>query len=133
MNYYEPKKRLDGRWDYTRNGAPTGYCCEYRDIDPKFATDAQIEQYRATAHKHHTSGHETELEARECYKEYLLDHGLNLDREMSHAQHKCRVCGEWTSKFAEIGNQLIVLCEQHNNRGEVEKIFQAPDWSASSW
>lgn len=136
MNYYEPKQRLkDRRWDYTRNGHPAGYCREYQEIDPKIVpiTEAQQQEYRETAHKHHTNGHATEEEARECYKEYLLDHDLSLNRTMADQQRKCKVCGEWTQKFAEIGVQIFELCDKHNNKEEVGKLFEAPSVIWSSW
>lgn len=136
MNYYEAKQRVkDRQWDYTRNGVAVGYCREYQEIDPKVIpiSEAQQEEYRATAHKHHTDGHATELEARECYREYLLDHNLSLNRTMAGQQMKCKVCGAWTQKFAEINVQMIVLCEEHNNREEVAKLFEAPSVIWSSW
>lgn len=136
MNYYEPKQRTgDGRWDYTRNNYPAGYCRKYQEFDTKLVpiSEAEQEEYRATAHKHHTDGHATSEEACDCYKEWQLDHQLSLDRTMSNQQQKCKVCGEWTQKFAEVGNQVIILCEEHNNREEVAKIYEAPSWSMSSW
>lgn len=136
MNYYDAKQRLsDGRWDYTCNNRPTGYCRPYEEIDPQIipVSESQLEEYRATAHKHHSHGHATEQEARECYREYLLDHSLSLGRKMSNQQLKCKSCGEWTQGFAEINNEIIVLCDQHNNRPTVETLFEAPGWSCSSW
>lgn len=136
MNYYEPKQRkTDGRWVYTRNNYPVGYCCEYKEIDPKLIpiSEAEQESYRVTAHKHHADGHETEKEACECYKKYLLDHRLSLNRKMSNQQEKCKICGEWTQGFAEIDCQLFVLCGKHNNIESVETLYKAPSWSCSSW
>lgn len=136
MNYYEPKQRAkDRRWDYTRNGAPTGYCREYRELDSKLfpISEAEKEEYRGTAHKHHTNGHANELEARECYKEYMLDHKLRLNGTMANEQRKCQVCGEWTQKFAELGISIFTLCDKHNNREEVDKLFEPPDMIWSSW
>ena len=134
MNYYESKQRkTDGKWDYTRNKRPTGYCCAYREI-PKDADTLICEEHHDTSHKHHVDGHNTEEEAIACYKEYLLDHELRLDREMSNNQQKCRVCGDWTQKYADIGlTQMFILCDEHNNREEVEKLYQAPSLSMSSW
>lgn len=149
MNYYEAKQRqTDKRWDYTRNNRPTGYCCEYLPVvseiipigeaeskeyqEAKEHQDQEAKEYSDTAHKHHTGGHETEKEACECYKEYRLDHHLSLNRTMS-SQQKCRICGEWTQKFAEVNLSCIfTLCDKHNNRETVEGLYNAPSWSASS-
>lgn len=136
MNHYIAKQRVeDKRWDYTCNNHPIGYCRAYKEIDPKLIpiSEQQQEEYRATQHKHHTDGHETEQEARECYKEYLLDHHLRLRAKMGDQQMKCRVCGEWTQNFAEIDCQMFVLCDKHNNRETVEGLFDAPWESWSSW
>ena len=135
MNYYEAKQRTDGRWDYTRNNHGVGYCREYCEIDLGVVhiSESEQEEYRATADKHHTDGHETEEEARECYREYLLDHRLMLNRKMENEQRKCQVCEEWTQGFAEIDQRLFTLCDQHNNREAVETLFEAPHIAWSSW
>ena len=135
MNYYQAnQRRSDSRWDYTRNQYPTGYCCEYREINPKVIPISEAEQkrYHDTAHKHHTDGHATEEEACECYRGYLLDHRLSLGRTQS-SQDKCKICSEWTQNFAEVGNRLFVLCSEHNNRESVEALLGTVGWSCSSW
>lgn len=134
MNYYKAKQRLkDKRWDYTRNNYPAGYCCEYREIDPTVIPISESEQkrYQATAHKHHTDGHETEEEACECYQEYLLDHSLRFGK-MSDQQLKCKVCDEWTQEFADIDCHMIVLCPKHQGRETVKQLFKVGE-SWSSW
>jgi hypothetical protein len=108
MNYYEALQRRDGRWDFTRNGAATGYCRE------------------------HEEGHATKEEASECYKEYLLDHKLRFSK-MSNQQQRCAVCKEYTEGYAEMDTSLIVLCDKHRNREEVAKIYKAPSFVCSSW
>jgi hypothetical protein len=76
--------------------------------------------------------HATEQEARECYRRYLLDTRLTLDREGTSA-HKCLVCGEWTPKFATVGYMYTYpLCDAHRTREEVERRFPVPDQSVSS-
>lgn len=128
MNYYKASQRnKDKRWDYTKNGMPIGYCKEYCELD------SNIESFCATKHKHHTEGHETKEEACECYKEYLLDHRLILDRKMSNQQLKCEICKEWTNGFAEIDCNIFTLCPKHNNRKSVEEIMGEINESYSSW
>lgn len=76
-------------------------------------------------HKYHTCGHETEEEARKCYKEYMLDYQLRLNPKQENPSqlYKCKVCSEWCSGSATIGwCEYYNLCEKHCTREEVEKI-----------
>ena len=137
MNYYETKQRTDGKWDYTCNNRPTGYCCEFKPFDEGFVknyhvSEAEVEKHNRFAHKYHSHGHDTEQEACECYKEYQLDHKLRFSKSESE-QRKCKVCGEWTQNFAEVDCRLITLCDKHNNREEVSKLYEASNWSMASW
>lgn len=125
MNHFKARQRKDGRWDYTcRNDNyifPVGYCDEYRPLDDRFPADPV---YDANKDKHHTSGHATPEEARECYNRYLLDQQLRLNLESTDTQRRCQVCQEWTSLFADLDCHIYELCEKHNNREEVEKLFK---------
>ncbi len=135
MNYYGPRQReSDKRWDYTcRNDGhiwPVGYCRKYEEWWVRFEeqfghrpNQDEIDRCIANQHKYHSEGHATDDEACACYREYLLDHHLRLGLECSDAQYKCKVCGAWTSLYAEVDMRHWTLCEQHNNREEVEKLF----------
>lgn len=126
MNYYDAKKRVeDGRWDYTCNNHPTGYCKKYTEIDSNFYGEHYKLEYAATAHKHHCDGHLTEEDARKCYLEYMLDHRLRFS-QMSNQQLKCKICDEWTQGVAEMDCQLIVLCDKHKTREIVETLVKPP-------
>lgn len=137
MNYYGPRE-TDGRWDYTcRNDGhiwPVGYCRAYKEFDTSIipVSEAEQEEYRATAHKHHSDGHATEEEACECYKQYLLDHKLRFGT-MSDQQLRCKVCEEWTQNYAEVDCQTWNLCDKHNSRETVEALMEAPGVIWSSW
>ena len=136
MNTYEPKQRIgDKKWDYTRNNYPTGYCAEYREIDTEVipVSESQLAEWRETSHKHHTEGHETEAEACECYKQYILDHHLRLNLKMSDEQRKCEVCQAWTQSYADAQMRIFTLCDKHNNRETVESLYPPPSTSWSSW
>jgi hypothetical protein len=139
MNYYQARKReSDGRWDYTRNNRPAGYCQEFKEFDPEFVenyhiSEVEVEKHNKFSDKYHTDGHECEEEACDCYKEYQLDHALRLGLKMSDQQMKCKICDEWTQKYAEIDCSMYILCDEHNNREEVEKLYKAPEFSMSSW
>lgn len=133
MNYSCARLRLDGRWDYTRNGLPYGYCCEYKPIpeDAKWISAEQAkrhnEEMAKLAHKFHTDGHTTKEEACECYKQYLLDTKLRLmptEPENAHQQFKCKACGKWTACHASVGPyRQFDLCPEHQTREEVEKLL----------
>lgn len=133
MNYYGPRQReTDKQWDYTcRNDDriwPVGYCAAFRDPDEPPSLfpwrEDQKAEYRATKDKHHTTGHATSEEACTCFREYLLDHHLNLAGKYQDAWHKCVVCGQLTDRFAEIRHgQSFYLCDAHRTREEVEKLF----------
>lgn len=140
MNYDTPRQReSDKRWNYTqaRDGLcwPIGYCQGWRWPSPGpmnfpagFATREHYKEHYDKAvkfkSKHHTNGHGTAEEAAACYKEYLLDHDLRLDKTLSDQQLKCVVCGEWTQKFAEVTwANSFALCPEHMNRKSVEDRF----------
>ena len=139
MNYYEPKQRQsDGKWDYTRNSHPAGYCHAFKELEKEFIesyniSDLEVENHNKFADKYHSDGHDTEEEACKCYKEYQLDHQLQLDHEDKNQKHKCKICEDWTTKFALVDNSLYHLCDKHRNREEVEKIYEASKFSMSSW
>ncbi len=139
MNHYKARQRKDGRWDYTcaNDGKawPVGYCHEYREPDPEdwiwkmHPDDAQ--RVRDNKDKYHGCGHATEEEAQACYKKYLLENELSLNRKSSNAQYKCKVCGEWTQLFAEVDWHIFNLCEKHQNLESVEPLFQIGEsWSS---
>lgn len=145
MQYLKPRQReSDKRWDYTamhdHHVRPIGYCRGWQDMHFKalptinsiegFQSDGGIiwskpdkEDYEARRDKYHTDGHATAQEAADCFRQYCLDTRLNLDGQYVDTQFKCEVCGTWTDRFAEIDHQQHVLCDQHRNREEVEKLF----------
>jgi hypothetical protein len=114
MNYYTVRELADengkalGKFHYTRNGIATGYC---RDGG---------------------CDHNSEEEALECWKKYLLDNHVSYDHTMYNQMCKCRVCGEWTDKFAQVGSMdMYVLCDNHRNREELEKLVRVGQaWSS---
>ena len=138
MQYFTAKQReSDKRWDYTvqwnERITPIGYCRAYKSFDTTGipVSEETQSEYTATAHKHHTDGHATIEEACNCYKQYTLDHRLRLGATMSDQLQRCRVCQEWTDKFAVIGDScLIVLCPEHNNRETVDSLYETP---SESW
>lgn len=143
MNYYQPRQReKDKRWDFTcmNDGRiwPVGYCRAYKDLegDPivgHTVTPEYLAEHRATQHKHHADGHATEDEARACYREYLLDHHLQLMLENPDVMVKCLVCGVFTTNYANCDHVSYSLCPEHNNRAEVEKLVGPVGDIVSSW
>ncbi len=143
MNYYDARKRSsDNRWDYTcmNDGHvwPVGYCRPWQPLTCPPLSEAYVnDPHQQKKHaefkdKHHDDGHATEQEARECYRQYLLDKKLVLDRKLIDLQRKCAVCETWTQGCAEVGLHLFVLCDDHRTRGQVEKLMPLPGPVTSS-
>lgn len=147
MNYRQALQRKDGRYDYTLHNnrigtAPIGYCAgwserteeEMRAIglgdDVIKMILADIEMRRPHRDKYHRDGHATPEEAQECYKRYVMDNELVLDRQVDHGE--CLVCKALTRRAAEADHRLFILCDEHCTREQVEKLFQVGT-SASSW
>ena len=141
MNHFTARQReSDKRWDYTcrRDGIawPIGYCAGWREPQPGLMTPGQIKDWLEKAmphmHKFHTDGHASAEEANECYKQYLLDFDLRLDGDHQNVQHKCKVCGVWTSKYASVGSSAWSLCDEHRTREHAEALFgpMGESWSS---
>ncbi len=132
MNYYTAKQRTsDGLWEYTVNNRPTGYCREYIDPDSyqdwirEHMLESEIEKIRSFKDKYHICGHNTEQEACECYKEYVLDHHLMLNRKDISCQRRCVKCNEWTQGLAYVGQySLWFLCDKHQTREIVAELYE---------
>lgn len=134
MNHLGPMQRTtDGRWDYTYNGRAFGYCCEYSPIPedgkimPAEVAKRHNEKMQPFIGKFHADGHATSEEACECYKQYLLDTQLILQKQennQSRQGFKCRVCDVWTTCIATAGPyKLFMLCPEHQTRENVEKLL----------
>lgn len=136
MRHYDAKQRLSSmKWDYACGNHPVGYCAGYREFTekdsflPEQIRTTENEKMLANKEKYHTEGHDTEEEARLCYKQYLLDNRLRLNPEQTNPSqlNKCRVCGEFCSGYATIGEcEMYFLCKEHCNRDEVDKLMRPP-------
>lgn len=134
MNHSCAMQRKDGRWVYTRNGRPWGYCQEYAQIpaDAKYLPAKMIAEHNAKMEplkaKFHTDGHATEEEACECYKRFLLDTQLRLAKsepENASQQNRCRVCGKFTACYATVGPyRMFILCPEHQTRECVASLLK---------
>jgi hypothetical protein len=131
VNYYAARQReKTKKWDYTcRNDGriwPVGYCAG-RHVEVLQVPEDEREPY-------HDHGHETAEEARECYKHYQLDNELHLDIKMASQQRKCEAdgCGAWTQGMARVGGHVsFVLCDEHRNRENVEKLYSVGEsWTS---
>lgn len=128
------QRQADGRWDYTYNGAPWGYCREYQPLKddgsilPAEMARRENEKMQPLVGNFHTDGHATKQEACDCYKRYQLDTSLRLqpsEPENATQQHKCQVCQKWTACHASVGAyQLFVLCPEHQTRECVESLYR---------
>ena len=128
------QRKADGRWDYTYNGVPWGYCCEYKPLKedgtilPAEMARQENEKMEALRGKFHSDGHATEEEACECFKQYLLDTHLRLRTEEpdnASQQGKCEVCRKWTACHAQVGAyRMFQLCPEHQTREAVASLFK---------
>ena len=134
MNYLAPRQRkADGRWDYTYNGVPWGYCREYTPLKddgsilPAEIAKRENEKMQPLIGNFHSDGHATEDEACDCYKRYLLDTALRLCPEEpadANQQSRCEVCKKFTACYAQVGAyRLFHLCPEHQTREEVAKLL----------
>lgn len=135
MNRYSAKKRKsDGLYDYvmTQDGKtyPVGYCHEWKELVPGVLSEEVCRDYNEEhgklKHKYHSSGHQTEEEARNCYKEYLLDNSFQrLDQRDS--QYKCQECGKFTQNLVLVGVDvkfMFHLCDIHAKPRFAAKHFE---------
>lgn len=135
MNHLTARQRpSDSRWDYTWNGRPTGYCHEYvplkedGQILPAEIAKRENAKMEALKDKFHSTGHATEQEACDCYKQHLLDTNLRLTPEEpanASQQNRCQVCQKFTACHASVGPyQLFVLCPEHQTRECIESLLK---------
>lgn len=148
MNTYCPAQReSDKRWDFIRindrHAYAVGYCAGWREfsgiegMDPEAIAHFKRQhemQYGPFKVNYHTDGHASREEAVECYRRYQLDTELKLGIEDTGTMRKCEACGEWTTLSALfVTGQAWTLCAAHNNREEVEKLYQQADRIYSSY
>lgn len=127
------KRQSDGRWDYTTNGRPTGYCHEYVPLKedgailPEEMARKHNEKMQPLIGNFHADGHATSEEACECYKKYMLDTALRLTPDEpanASQQNHCQICGKFTACHAYVGAYgLFTLCPEHQTRDFVESVF----------
>jgi hypothetical protein len=124
MNFYDAREIQDG------DGKGTGkwrYTC-YNDNQKRTWAVGYCAQ--------DCPGHDTPDEAREHYKQYLLDIALRLDANADSVpgaveppKFKCEAegCEALTSKAAKVGYgipRMFNLCPEHMNRETVETLFE---------
>lgn len=113
MNYYQARQRLsDKTWHFT--------CMN----------DGQI---WAVGDCRNHAGHATKEEAEECYRKYLLNNKLHLDRKREDTKQKCVVCGEWTQSYAEVDMEQWPLCDSHRTKEHVDKLLKPKTEIISSY
>ena len=156
MNYYQARELRDadgkgtGLWHYTvRNDDriwATGYCSPWETCPAckgnagLFAAIrgercATCEDKGIVRRADPCPGHDTPEGAREHYRQYLLDQ-VRYDQKLLDERRKCAVCGAWSEYTAFIPseiNHVWVLCDEHRNREQVDKLLKAPEASISSW
>lgn len=125
MNYLSAMHRYDGRWDFTINGHPTGYCTDFPPTENKYnilGWEEHLAKCEVNRHKYHTDGHATKEEACACFLEYELDNRWR-EWESSSQQQKCRECGCWTTHIIQLGSYAMYsLCIEHATKDIVRKL-----------
>jgi hypothetical protein len=136
MNHYRALQRqTNGRWDYTCNGRPTGYCHAWIPFTcpplPEYMVESATKKFEPLIGNFHTDGHATEEEAWECYKRYQLDTRLRFSKN-STQQRKCVECDDWTDKYAVCGYHMWWLCEVHATREYASKHWgqESESWES---
>jgi hypothetical protein len=144
MNYYQAREKIDtdgnptGIYHYTcRNDNrifPVGYCSDMRTCPVCNGRAWHTTEHCDTCdNKGYVKvapclGHATPEEAEAHYREYQLDTS-DYSREMMNQQQRCRVCNNWTSRFASLGDgpgRIFVLCDQHCNRESLATLVGLP-------
>lgn len=145
MNYYDAREVQDpsspnnGRWNYTCMNSgriwKIGYCAGWtepkrneliRTFGESFADRVSAAHEKLQEHKDrfHLDGHATKEEAYACYKQFILDSQLDLDRSMPDQMMRCLVCHEFTQGLAFVDHiTTFVLCDKHRTREEAERRY----------
>jgi hypothetical protein len=77
-------------------------------------------------------GHKTKKEAEEHYRQYLVENAV--EGEVSGAMYPCRVCGTFTKGYFQVdGGELVMLCDGHRRRQELDRLVEAPTEIISSY
>ncbi len=150
MNYYEARELVDengkgtGQFHYTvRNDDriyPVGYCSTYMEPsdDPYWTEEAKAE-HRSRKDKYHgPKGHDSKIEACNCYREYELDRLRFYDertlKEKPSRLQLCEIegCENYTASCANVPGRIRdwMLCTQHLNRESVEKLYPQSEFSS---
>lgn len=134
MMYFAPRQ-IDGKWYYCCNGAKIAYCSPLHGckecngwgrfyIEGKLVDCESCEGAGLLPTLTPCGGHDTEEEACNHYKEYLLDNRVRYSKDVQ-SQRKCEICKEWTQGLAWVGGyQGFQLCEKHQNRESLEKLLE---------
>ena len=120
MNHYGPRVLSDedgrstGKFHYARSSRylseAVGYCADG------------------------CGGHETAAEAREHYRQFLVNERVSLFRGQMQRPERCKACGSWTRSFARIEAwDYYPLCEEHLSRETVDRLLgEVPDF-VTAW
>lgn len=133
--------RVDGRvrsYSYIQNNPliPIGYCqswgemetriSEWLPVDPNVSNEF-LKLLSSFKHKFHgDNGHATVKEARECYRQYLID--VFWEESDPKTTIQCCLCTSMARTIVTIQGQQIAesfaLCRNHKNRDAVDSLFK---------
>jgi len=150
MNYYQARELQDengkgiGKFHYTVQNDnriwPVGYCSRYLDPsdDPYWTEEAKAEHRNFKDKYHGPEGHDSKLDACNCYREYELDRlrfydERTLTQKPSQLQ-LCQMpdCENYTASCASVPGRMHdwILCTDHLNRESVEILYPKSEFSS---
>jgi hypothetical protein len=155
LNYYKAREiqkdgKPSGKYHYTcQNGdgvCAVGYCSRIRtcpacngqgmfvpETSEYYCKECKSKGVYYLEDQEVCPGHDTEMEACEHYRQYLLDKA-RYDQVSKDIQKKCDICQAWTQRAAYIPSEMVehFLCDEHCNREGLDKVFKNVGWSMSS-
>lgn len=151
MNHYDARQITDGphagKWHYTsgnrRTGThPVGYCspwrncpngCPVKSLDRRENPDCE-ECGDTGAVKGEQHYHDTEQEARECIRRYVLDNVHPV--EMGWTDCQVEGCENPARKGFHLGHprkSIVALCEEHCTTEQLESMVEPLGQMWASW
>lgn len=87
---------------------------------------------RAEGYCRDCPGHDTKEGAYEHQTQYMIDHA-SFDGQWAETQYRCQAdvppdnekCGQWTDRFASVGNRTYNLCDVHRTRETVMALYDS--------
>ena len=120
MNYYGPREltgqdgQSTGRYHFASANdyrtAPVGYCANG------------------------CSGHDTAEEAREHFKQYLVNEKVDFRPDQMKRPERCKICSDWTRSYARVEAwDFYPLCKDHLTKESVARLLGELSDFVAAW